>query len=93
MPVKDRHSRRSNREPDNGRHGGPASSLLTRRRAISSLLALTAAAGATISPRLAHPQATTAPIGDSAPLADLGMPLSAETTRGGHFLSPALSFG
>jgi membrane dipeptidase len=48
----------------------------TRRRALASLLA--AAVTTSSATKRARAQANTAPIGDSAPLADLGMALSAE---------------
>src|SRR5580658_430257 len=52
-----------------------------RRHALGALMAL---AGATaFRPRIARSQNATAPIGDSAPLADLGMPLSAEQRAAG----------
>jgi membrane dipeptidase len=54
----------------------------------SALAQLAAAAGvAALAPRTANPQAATAPIGDAAPLADLGMELSSEQrARGIEFL-------
>jgi membrane dipeptidase len=52
-----------------------------RRHAVGALMAL---AGATaFRARIARSQNATAPIGDSAPLADLGMPLSAEQRAAG----------
>ena len=52
-----------------------------RRHALGALMAL---AGATaFRPRIARSQNATAPIGDSAPLADLGMPLTAEQRADG----------
>ena len=53
----------------------------TRRQALGALVAVAGAAAC--GPRIARSQNATAPIGDSTPLTDLGMPLSAEQRAAG----------
>ena len=52
-----------------------------RRQALGALMAVAGAAAC--GPRIARSQNATAPIGDSTPLTDLGMPLSAEQRAAG----------